>query len=393
MMRNWLLPEYIEDVLPAEAARIESLRRTLLDLFKVHGYQYIIPPMLEYMESLTTGVGHDLDLATFKVVDQLSGRLMGVRADMTPQVARMDAHLLNHQGVTRLCYAGSVLRTQPDGLAQTREPLQLGAELYGHAGVDSDIEIQCLLIKALQAMGIHKIHLDFSHVQVFGSLIDSSQIEPDLEHELYAALQSKDQAAVAALTQGLKETTRTAFIHLTQLNGDKKILAQAKKVLPATPAITQALLDLERAGTALEAMGIAVGFDLSELRGYHYHSGMVFSAYAHGYKGPLALGGRYDAVGKAFGRARAATGFSLDLRGVVTALSPAPSAQAIFAPMGTEAALLEKIAALRAEGQIVVQALPDSEADLQELQCDRKLVHYSSGWHVVPVDGGKKSAS
>jgi len=186
-MRNWLLPEYIEDVLPAEAARIETLRRRLLDLFRVHGYQYVIPPMLEYMESLITGVGHDLDLATFKVVDQLTGRSMGVRADMTPQAARIDAHLLNHQGITRLCYAGSVLRTKPDGLAQTREPLQLGAELYGHAEIASDIEIQRLLIKALHVIGIEQVHLDFSHVNVFGSLIESSQVSPQLEQDLYAA--------------------------------------------------------------------------------------------------------------------------------------------------------------------------------------------------------------
>lgn len=324
-MRNWLLPEYIEDVLPAEAARIEILRRTLLDLFKVHGYQYVIPPMLEYMESLITGVGHDLDLATFKVVDQLSGRLMGVRADMTPQAARIDAHLLNQPGVTRLCYAGSVLRTQPDGLAQTREPLQIGAELYGHADVASDIEIQRLMIKALQAIGISQVHLDFSHVNVFGSLIESSQMAPQLEQELFAALQSKDQSAVASLAQGLSKVTREALIQLTTLNGDQSILTKAAQVLPNNPAIQKSLADLTKVSTALAAMDVTVSFDLSELRGYHYHSGIVFAAYATGYKGPLALGGRYDEVGLSFGRARAATGFSMDLRGVVTALAPAPA--------------------------------------------------------------------
>src|SRR5690349_6437144 len=231
-MHNWLLPEYIEDVLPAEAARIETLRRTLLDLFKVHGYQYVIPPMLEYMESLITGVGHDLDLATFKVVDQLTGRLMGVRADMTPQAARIDAHLLNNQGITRLCYAGSVLRTKPDGLALTREPLQIGAELYGHAGVESDIEIQLLLIQALQAIGIQQVHIDFSHVNVFGSLIESSNINAQLEQDLYTALQSKDQSAVASLAKDLDKSTREALVQLTELNGDKSILAKAAQVLP-----------------------------------------------------------------------------------------------------------------------------------------------------------------
>jgi ATP phosphoribosyltransferase regulatory subunit len=385
-MRNWLLPEYIEDVLPAEAARIEILRRTLLDLFKVHGYQYVIPPMLEYMESLTTGVGHDLDLATFKVVDQLTGRLMGVRADMTPQAARIDAHLLNHQGITRLCYAGSVLRTKPDGLAQTREPLQLGAELYGHAGVASDIEIQCLLIKALQAIGIGQVHIDFSHVNVFGSLIESSQISSQLEQDLYAALQSKDQSTVAVLARDLNKTTREALLHLTELNGDKSILAKALQVLPNTPAIKKALDSLVQVSAALENLGVTISFDLSELRGYHYHSGIVFATYAQGYKGPLALGGRYDEVGQSFGRARAATGFSLDLRGIVTALPPATVAKVIFAPVVVEdKTLTRKIDALRAEGHIVVQGLDDSVPHWDEINCDRKLVHDNSGWHVVDI--------
>lgn len=387
-MHNWLLPEYIEDVLPAEAARIESLRRILLDLFKVHGYQYVIPPMLEYMESLTTGAGHDLDLATFKVVDQLTGRLMGVRADMTPQAARIDAHLLNNQGITRLCYAGSVLRTKPDGLAQTREPLQLGAELYGHAGVASDIEIQCLLVKALQAIGVDQVHIDYSHVNVFGSLIEASQIDAQLEQDLYAALQSKDQSAVASLASGLDQVTREALIQLTTLNGDKSILTQAAKVLPATPTIQHALQSLTQVGTVLERMGVTVSYDLSELRGYHYHSGIVFAAYAQGYKGPLALGGRYDEVGVAFGRARPATGFSLDLRGIVTALAPAKAESVIFAPASDDQSLVDKIDALRAEGYVVIQALAGDEnsPDYQELNCNKKIAHYNSGWHVVDIE-------
>ena len=385
-MRNWLLPEYIEDVLPAEAARIECLRRTLLDLFRVHGYQYVIPPMLEYMESLITGVGHDLDLATFKVVDQLTGRLMGVRADMTPQVARIDAHLLNHQGITRLCYAGSVLRTKPDGLALTREPLQLGAELYGHAGVASDIEIQRLLIKALQAIGISQLHIDFSHVNIFGSLIEASAVPAQLEQDLYVALQSKDQSSLTVLSQHLDKTTREALLRLTELNGDKTILLKAAKLLPAIPAIQEALANLTQVSNALNDLDVTVSFDLSELRGYHYHSGIVFATYAQGYKGPLALGGRYDEVGQAFGRARPATGFSLDLRGLVTAMSPAKSAMAIFAPANDDQTLSAKIDSLRAEGHIVIQELAEFESNLEELNCDRKLAHYNSGWHVVAID-------
>ena len=384
-MRNWLLPEYIEDVLPAEALRIEQLRRKLLDLFTAHGYQYVIPPMLEYLESLITGTGHDLDIATFKVVDQLTGRLMGVRADMTPQTARIDAHMLNNQGVTRLCYAGSVLRTKPDGLAQTREPLQVGAELYGHAGVESDIEIQRLMIKALQAVGVKELHIDFSHVGIFGSLVRESKLNADLEQALYFALQSKDKAAVSQLAQSLNKATHNALVSLTDLNGDLSIIDQAEKILPATPVIKQALQDLRQVGNNLADLGVKVGFDLSELRGYHYHSGMVFAAYAQGYSGPLALGGRYDEVGLAFGRARAATGFSLDLRGVVLALPPAVLPKAIFAPLGNDVDLIAKIDALRNDGEIVIQELSGHEAHRDELNCDRKLEHYNSGWHVVKL--------
>ncbi|HPV32849.1 MAG TPA: ATP phosphoribosyltransferase regulatory subunit [Methylotenera sp.] len=379
-MRNWLLPEYLEDVLPAEAARIEALRRTLLDLFKVHGYQYVIPPMMEYMESLITGAGHDLDLATFKVVDQLSGRLMGVRADMTPQAARIDAHLLNHQGVTRLCYAGSVLRTKPDGLAQTREPLQVGAELYGHAGVESDIEIQRLLIKALHAIHIDGIHIDFSHVGIFESLVQAGNIDANLEQALYQALQSKDQSAVAELAKGLDGKIKESLIHLTTLNGDRRVLEQAARVLPNTPAIQTALQSLAQVSQALVPLNVSVGFDLSELRGYHYHSGVVFAAYAQGYKGPLALGGRYDEVGVTFGRARPATGFSLDLRGVATALSPATLPKAILAPSEMNVDLAAKIDNLRDSGEIVIQALPDAVNNVIELNCDRELVLCAGEW-------------
>ena len=381
-MRNWLLPEYIEDVLPAEAARIESLRRQLLDLFKVHGYQYVIPPMLEYLESLITGTGHDLDLATFKVVDQLTGRLMGVRADITPQAARIDAHMLNQQGVSRLCYAGTALRTKPDGLARTREPLQLGAELFGHAGIESDIEIQRLMIKALQVMGLSNMHIDFSHVAIFESLIQSASIQPALEQELYAALQSKDKSAVAFLASDLDATIQHALIALTDLNGSATILDKAESVLPKLPAIAKAVADLRAIAANLSDLNVQVGFDLSELRGYHYHSGMVFAAYAQGYAGPLALGGRYDEVGEAFGRARPATGFSLDLRGVVTALTPAILPKAILAPAGCNKDLLSEIEALRNEGLVVIQALPNTTSNAKELNCDSQLVLRDGKWLV-----------
>lgn len=384
-MRNWLLPEFIEDVLPAEAARIESLRRQLLDLFQVHGYQYVIPPMLEYMESLITGTGYDLDLATFKVVDQLTGRLMGVRADMTPQSARIDAHMLNHQGVSRLCYAGTVLRTKPDGLARTREPLQLGAELFGHAGIESDVEIQRLMIKSLQLLGLKELHIDFSHVGIFECLVHQAQLDTPLEQALFAALQSKDKSAVTQLVQHLDSALQRAFVQLVELNGDVSVLSKAAAALPNLDAIQQALTELQAIAKHLADLDVQVGFDLSELRGYHYHSGIVFAAYAHGYAGPIALGGRYDEVGVAFGRARPATGFSLDLRGAVLALAPAQLEKAILAPVGSDPNLLKMIESLRSDGQIVIQALPNISTDLNELNCDRTLELKQGEWCVTPI--------
>ena len=379
-MRNWLLPEFIEDVLPAEAARIEQLRRKLLDLFKVHGYQYVIPPTLEYLESLITGTGHDLDLATFKVVDQLTGRLMGIRADMTPQAARIDAHMLNQQGVSRLCYAGTVLRTKPDGLARTREPLQLGAELFGHAGIESDIEIQRLMIKALQLLGLEELHIDFSHAAIFEGLVKAGNVNADLEQALYVALQSKDKAAVAELAAELDAPIQQALISLTDLNGGVAILEKAESELPKLPEIAQALANLSAVANKLSDLNVQVSFDLGELRGYHYHSGVVFAAYARGYTGPVAMGGRYDEVGIAFGRARPATGFSLDLRGVVSALAPASLPKSILAPEGNDKSLLNKIEALRAEGLVVIQALPNSQTNVSELNCDTQLVLRDGQW-------------
>lgn len=384
-MHNWLLPEYIEDVLPAEAARLESYRRQLLDLFRVHGYQYVVPPMMEYVESLLTGTGHDLDIATFKVVDQLTGRLMGLRADTTPQAARIDAHMLNHQGVSRLCYAGTVLRTKPDGLARTREPLQLGAELYGHAGIESDIEVQRLMVKALQLLGMPTLFVDLSHAAIFASLSHLAQLGLQQEKALQAALQAKDVTLVAQLVENLPEKSRQAFMALAQLSGGLEVLDQAREVLPDADEIEQALRELETAAKALASADVTVTIDLSELRGYRYHSGMVFAAYAKGYAGPIALGGRYDEVGAAFGRARPATGFSLDLRGALQALGPALLHKGILAPVDTDPALQVMVATLRSQGQVVVEALPDVAVNYSELACDRVLQKMDGHWQVVAV--------
>jgi ATP phosphoribosyltransferase regulatory subunit len=320
-MRTWVLPEYIEDILPAEAARIERLRRDLLDLFGANGYELVMPPLLEYTDSLLTGTGHDLDVRTFKVVDQLSGRMMGLRADITPQVARIDAHLLNRKGVTRLCYCGSVLHTRPAGPGATRELIQIGAEIYGHAGTESDLEIQRLLCQALELAQVKKARIDVGHVAVFRSIVRAANVNGELEAQLFEALQKKDVSSLKRLARGLDEKTRAALLLLPELYGGVEQLAVAEQKLPKLPALTKALATLR---ALAKACAIPASFDLAELRGYHYHSGVVFDAYCDGVAGPVARGGRYDEVGKAFGRSRPATGFSIDLRGLA-AVAPAPA--------------------------------------------------------------------
>jgi ATP phosphoribosyltransferase regulatory subunit len=308
---RWVLPEYIEDILPVEAMRIEQLRRSVLDLFFANKYELVVPPLLEYMDSLLTGTGHDLELRTFKVVDQLSGRMMGLRADITPQVARIDAHLLNRKGVTRLCYCGSVLHTRPAGPAATREPIQIGAEMYGEPGVQGDLEVQRLLCEALAVAGAKGVRLDIGHVAVFRSIVHAAKVNGEQEADLFEALQKKDVPALRALTRKLDGKTKDALIMLPELYGGVDVIARAEKALPAIPALKKALGTLR---ALAKACTVPASFDLAELRGYHYHSGVVFDAYCEGVAGPVARGGRYDEVGKAFGRARPATGFSIDLR-------------------------------------------------------------------------------
>ncbi|OGA71685.1 MAG: ATP phosphoribosyltransferase regulatory subunit [Betaproteobacteria bacterium RIFCSPLOWO2_12_FULL_67_28] len=313
---RWLLPEHIDDILPGEAAKIEALRRAILDRFAARGYELVMPPLLEYLESLLTGTGHDLDLRTFKLVDQLSGRMMGVRADITPQVARIDAHLLNRPGVTRLCYCGSVLHARPASVAATREPIQIGAEIYGDAGVASDLEILRLACSVLKLARVRGARVDIGHVAVFRSLVRAARLGAEPEAELFEALQKKDVPALEGLTRGLKKQTRDALLLLPELYGGAEVLARAAKRLPKLPALGRALATLRRLAAAC---AIPASFDLAELRGYHYHSGVVFDAYCDGVAGPVARGGRYDDVGKAFGRSRPATGFSIDLRELAAA--------------------------------------------------------------------------
>lgn len=381
-MHTWLLPEYLEDILPPAARRIERARRTALDVFAAHGYELVIPPLLEYLESLLTGTGRDMELDTFKLVDQLNGRLMGVRADITPQAARIDAHLLNRQGVTRLCYAGSVLHTRPGNLQTSREPLQVGAELFGHAGLEADLEVQHMLLKTLRALGVEAVHLDIGHVGIFRALMNVVRSSTEQEAELFRALQAKDVPTIAELTRDMDIAVRAALLALPTLYGQREALARAAHILPKLPEIGRALDSLETLADDLAGSGAELYFDLAELRGYHYHSGVVFAAYAQGSPYAVAQGGRYDNVGQVFGRARSATGFSLDLRALAPFMKPLPEALGILAPYGGEAALAAKIEALRAAGEIVVVELPGQAAHRAEARCDRRLVLKNGTWEI-----------
>lgn len=385
-MPNWLLPEYIQDMLPDEAWRIEAMRSKVIELLRLSGYQLVAPPLLEYAESLLINNSQDMDVRTFKLVDQLSGRTMALRADITPQVARIDAHLLNCQGVARLCYAGSVLHTQPAGLMRTREPLQIGAELYGHGGLESDLEIQQLMLQALALIGVVDVHLDLGHVAVFHALVKRAAIGAELEAALFAALQIKDVPALHGLVAGLPGEAQSALLALTQLYGDSDdVLQRARTTLPDCAEVGAALNELEQAAEHLKPLAMSIGIDLAELRGYHYHSGIVFAAYHAGSHDAIALGGRYDDLGKSFGRARPATGFSMDLRQLHGLLPPLSQPKGILAPYSNDAALNESIAQLRMQGHAVVVDLLGNTALRSELNCDRELILRNSAWIVVEL--------
>ncbi|WP_323118735.1 ATP phosphoribosyltransferase regulatory subunit [Burkholderia alba] len=381
-MSTWLLPENIADVLPSEARKIEELRRRLLDRFRAYGYEMVMPPLLEYLESLLTSGGADLRLRTFKLVDQLSGRTLGLRADITPQVARIDAHLLNRQGVTRLCYAGNVLHTRPRGLHATREQIQIGAEIYGHAGLEADLEIQQLMLDALHLAGLTKIRLDLCHAGVLGALFSRDAAAAARGEALYDALAGKDVPLLNELTDDLSPDTRAALRALPRLYGDASVLDDARRLLPALPEITRALDDL--AQLAAQVTNAEVAIDLADLRGYAYHSGAMFSAYVDGVPNAVARGGRYDHVGQAYGRARPATGFSLDLREIARISPIEARGAAILAPWKQDDALRAAVAALRDAGEVVIQALPGHDHVLDEFACDRALVEQAGAWVVEP---------
>ena len=382
-MPNWLLPENVADVLPSEARKTEELRRALLDNFRSYGYELVAPPTLEYLESLMPVQDDELDLRMFKLVDQLSGRTMGVRADMTTQVARIDAHLLNRAGVTRLCYAGTVLHTRPSGFHSTREPLQIGAEVYGHAGLEADIEIQSLALASLKLAGLVDVTLDLSHAGILNAIIDGDAVATRSRTQLVALLRAKDMPGLQSLAAGFAAATRDAVLALSALHGDAGVIALAKEKLPAKPAIHSALAEL--AQLAASAAGVRVNIDLGDLSGYQYESGVTFALYVPGLPNAVARGGRYDQVGEAFGRARPATGFSMDLRELARLLPSAAPVAAIRAPWGQDAALHALIAELRGNGEIVIQSLPGHEHDQQEFDCDREIVAENGKFIIKPL--------
>lgn len=383
-MSAWVLPDHIADVLPSEARHIEELRRELLDTARGYGYELVMPPLLEHLESLLTGTGEALDLQTFKLVDQLSGRTLGLRADTTPQVARIDAHLLGRAGLTRLCYCGPVLHTRPSRPHATREPLQLGAEIYGHAGPEADLEILQLALDSLGAAHVGDLQVDLADARIVNDLLQAQTLTQGLRHDIHAALAIKDVSAIARLTAGFATAQREGLMALVNLYGDASVLSQAEQVLPATPAITEALQQLR--WLAEQIPQAAVSFDLGDSRGYAYYSGMRFAIYARGAADALARGGRYDGVGAVFGhrieRDRPAVGFSLDLKEVVAAVKPLALRAAIRAPWGHDANLRAAIASLRHRGETVVCVLPGHESEIDEFHCDRELLQAAGQWVV-----------
>ena len=393
---SWQLPDQIADVLPSEARHIEELRRLFLDKSCSYGYELVMPPLLEHLESLLTGTGESLDLQTFKLVDQLSGRTLGLRADTTPQVARIDAHLLNRKGVARLCYCGPVLHTRAERPHATREPLQFGAEIYGHAGLEADLEVQLLALEGLSAAGVTKLSVDMADVRIVSSLLAGAVVPDRTRSLLHAALAAKDgselDSVLTSLGDGISIESREGLKVLLQLYGDEKVLEEAEKVLPSSPLLHEALRNLKwlaRHTKSAETMASAVRvtFDLADLRGHAYYSGTRFAIYGQGAE--LARGGRYNEVGAVFGRNRPAVGFSLDLKELVSVLPARPLKAAIRAPWDEDASLREAISLLRAKGETVACVLPGHEHEVNEFDCDRELARVDGRWLVQTLSNAE----
>lgn len=383
---SWLLPEGIEEVLPPRAEFLEAQRRRILDLYRTWGYELVIPPFIEYVESLFVGTAHDLDLQTFKITDQLNGRMMGVRADITPQVARIDAHQLRRETPTRLCYMGTVLHTRPDGFGASRAPLQIGLELYGHDGVESDVEVFRLMVETLHSCQIDQAFFDLGHVGIFRGLARQADLTPEHEAELFDALQRKAMPEIQdMLGQWQLEPEMVGMLEaLAGLNGDEDVLARADLILaPASEDVRSALANLQQMAALIKQVmpGISLHYDLAELRGYHYHTGVVFAAFVPGKGTAIAHGGRYDGIGKAFGNARPATGFSTDLKTLLAVSSASMAKSAgIFAPAEQDPALEGLVHSLRAQGERVISALPGQRGDAAAMHCDREIVRQEGSW-------------
>lgn len=389
----WLLPDGIEELLPDDAKQLESLRRNLLDLFSCWGYELVIPPFIDYLDSLLTGSGRDLDLQTFKLTDQLSGEMLGIRSDMTPQVARIDARNLKRECPTRLCYAGTILHTRGDPLEKTRSPMQIGAEIYGHAGKESDLEVIRLMLEMLAQSGLLNVHLDLGHVGIYRALSKQAGLTETQETDMFDVLQRKANPELRELlaTLNVHEQMKAMLLSLPDLNGDLKVLERAQKIFAsADVAVKHALADLKCIAEKLsgEFPSLPISFDLAELRGYHYHTGMVFAAFVPGVGREIARGGRYDNIGAVFGRARPATGFSADLK-LLAGLSKATLAtelkSIISAPFFEDPALQQKISELRAAGQTVLQLLPGQSGGARELGCTAVLEQQNQSWVVKPL--------
>ena len=390
---SWLLPDGIEEILPEEAKHLENLRSKLLELFACWGYDLVIPPFIDFLDSLLTGSGHDLDLQTFKLTDQVSGEMLGIRADMTPQVARIDVHNLKHEWPTRLCYVGTILRTCGDPLEKTRSPMQIGAELYGHAGKESDVEVIRLMLEMLAITGLQNVHLDLGHVGIYRALSKQAGLSEHQESELFDVLQRKARPELQGLMNSyiIDNELKSMLLKLPELNGGKDTIDKARAVfLKANDDVKTALADLETIAEKLARRypSMPISFDLAELRGYHYHTGMVFAAFIPSVGREIARGGRYDNIGEVFGRARPATGFSADLK-VLSSLSKqscqVESRELIFAPYSDDSALSEKIRDLRARQQAVVQQLPGQTGSAKELGCTSVLEFDNQNWVVRPL--------
>ena len=388
---HWVLPQGIEEALPEQAERLETLRRELLDLYFSWGYELVMPPFIDHIESLITGTGHDLDLQTFKLVDQVSGRTLGVRADMTPQVARIDAAQLKRDAATRLCYIGTVLRTRPDCFGGSRSPLQVGAELYGHSGIESEVEIIGLMLKTFAAVGVEGVSIDIGNVDIFRNLANQAGLSETDEGQLFEMLQRKAVTEISELlsTLTIDDKFKTMLASLAELNGGAEVLELARKTLEgAGSEVKDALNYLQNTADLIEKQfsGVSLHFDLAELYGYHYKTGVVFAAFVPELGQAIARGGRYDDIGQLFGRARAATGFSTDLK-ILNRLSKREfvKAKAVFAPVSDDAALQDKIEELRSNGMRVVQQLSVETDSADALLCNQKLELKDGKWSLIDL--------